>query len=963
MKENTIFTNLNDKQKQAVLTTDGPLLIIAGPGSGKTRTLVARTIFLIIEKKILPKNIMISTFTEKAAAELISRVSDALLEMGIKGVNVNDMYIGTLHSIFLRILKENSDFTRLKKSYRLLDEFDQQYFVYKNLKNYLAIEGIDNIIGNPQTSRWNKSETLMEWINKVSEEMLDVEKLIISKDEQISIIGKCYKQYIKELTEENTLDFSTIQSETFNLLTSQPIILKKLQAEIKYVMVDEYQDTNTVQELILLKLAENHNNICVVGDDDQGLYRFRGATIRNILEFKQNFQKDVCKEIKLETNYRSHPDIIDFYSKWMELQPEGWEEKGKKFRYPKKIAPPKDTTFNNYTSVIKISGKNDKDSWPKEVLSFLQLLKKDGKLTDYNQIAFLFKSVKNNNAISLANYLETNGIPIFSPRSAMFFDREEIKLLIGAFIFMFPQYQKLREQPNHHELEIWKYYDSCFEEFAKEIENKQNEDLHIWVAKTGKIHANLKANTDYAFSGILYRLIQFPLFRKYFDIDISGIATDVRPLYNLSLFSRLLTKYEYLEKIPNVFTPDRIDRHIKDIFDGYLRYLKDGGIAEYEDFDEVVPSGCVSFMTIHQAKGLEFPIVFVDSLYARPIKQHSEIDKILQGNFYRKQPFEPIEKTKYFDFWRLYYTAFSRAQNLLVLTCQEKDGRWKTPSKYFKSIYDTIPYRKDKSVKLDKLELAKTKEVTVKNEFSFTSHIAVYENCPLQYKYYKELEFAPVRQGAIIFGVLIHQTIEDIHKHAIRGETDKINKECISEWFEQNYSSLSKSERSYLNEPVKKVALRQVLKYVDRHKDSWDTIKEAEVEVSLVKDQYILKGKIDLIKGKNGTVEIIDFKSGDKPDIENDSDALDRNKRQLEVYSHLVEQLTGEIVSRMHLYYTKEEKGNPYISFEKKNLSVENTIKEFDTIVNKIESQDFSIKERPKKICGDCDMRFYCDSK
>ncbi len=959
------LNDLDPEKLQPVKQTEGPVLIIAGPGSGKTKTLVARILYLIAEKKVQPENIMVSTFTEKAARELVTRISDQLIHSKIK-INLNDMYIGTLHSIFLRILEENRDQTRLKRSYRMMDQFDQQYFIYKNLDEYSNVDGIDSILTNPRESKWDKAETLAYWINKVSEELLDIDKLHKSKDVRIKTLALICKQYYEDLSEENALDFSTIQTETFRLLDEHPEVLKELHEKITYIMVDEYQDTNTVQELILLKLAGKKNNICVVGDDDQGLYRFRGATIRNILEFPNNFKKDECKKFILQTNYRSHPGIIDFYTEWMDEITEGWEQDGTSFRFVKEIHPPEEKKFRKYKSVIKVAGNSDKENWNEEVYKFLKELKKKKILEDYNQAAFLFKSVRNDKVKELATYLEEKGIPVFSPRSDMFFDRKEVRLLVGAFIFMFPQYPQIRKWNDHAYLDIWQYYDQCFEEFAQEIRKSENKELKRWAALKAKSHNPLLENTDYAFAGLFYQLLQFPLFRQYVEIDLSEGAYDTRPIYNLSLFSQLLAKFEYLHQIPNVLTPDAINKNLISLFNQYFHFLRDGGINEYEGFEEYAPSGCVSFLTIHQSKGLEFPIVLVGSLNLVPRKQYTELDELLQQDYYRKPPFEPIENTKYYDFWRLYYTAFSRAQNLLVLTCEENNtgkGLARTPSGYFQPVYNKLLSWRDPKVKLDLLVLDKIKDVNIKKEYSFTSHILVFENCEQQYKYYKELDFAPVRQSAIIFGMLVHQTIEDIHNHAIRGEFDKIQEENIQKWFDMNYNSLVKKERVYLAIPAKIAACDQVLEYYRRHNDRWDIIQEAEVDISLVKEDYILSGKVDLIRGEDNTVEIIDFKAESKPNINDEVEKLQRYRRQLEVYAHIIEERYGQKVSRMHLYYTGEDKGNPYLTFDKEKWSIENTIEKFDEVVSRIERKDFIITEKPSaRTCRNCDMRYYCNT-
>ena len=297
----------NPQQQEAIHTTEGPLLIIAGPGSGKTFTLVERIYHLISQKRVQPEQLFVSTFTEKAAAELITRVSKRLADNNIT-VNLNEMYIGTFHSICLRFIKEHRESTRLMRNFTFLDQFDQQYFLYQNLSGYQGIEGSEHILGKPSTSWWRQAENLMKWVNKVSEEALNANELLDADEPEVQALARCYKQYQTHLEEESYLDFSTIQVEALRLLEEHPDILNKIRDKIAYLMVDEYQDTNTIQERILFKLAEPDFNLCVVGDDDQGLYRFRGATIRNILEFPQNdFSGATCKQVRLTTNYRSHP--------------------------------------------------------------------------------------------------------------------------------------------------------------------------------------------------------------------------------------------------------------------------------------------------------------------------------------------------------------------------------------------------------------------------------------------------------------------------------------------------------------------------------------------------------------------------------------------------------------------------------------------------------------------------------
>ncbi|WBY01522.1 ATP-dependent DNA helicase [Ramlibacter tataouinensis] len=954
-------TKANAQQLEAILATDGPVLIIAGPGSGKTFTLVERIVHLITQKGVAPESLLVVTFTDKAARELTTRISNRLIELGIQ-FNLNEMYLGTFHSICLRLLEDYREFTRLKRSFTLFDQFDQQYFLYQHIKEFRELPGAQLVMGDDQTGRWAQSKNLLKWVNKVSEEALDVTTLAAAPEPEIRALATCFAKYQELLHEHNSLDFSGIQYEALQLLEKRPEVLGQLRGKITYLMVDEYQDTNTIQERILLLLAGERCNLCVVGDDDQGLYRFRGATIRNILEFPALFDDGQCKQVKLTVNYRSHPDIIRFYNEWMKEQV--WDDGTRVFRFAKQIVPREDD-FPDMPTAVRLAASDDKGdttNWHAEVLSFLDGLKASGRLADWNQIAFLFRSVKNHKVVALARFLEAEGVPVFSPRSNMFFEREEIRLMIGALIFLFPQFPKVRAWAEGVHLDIWDYYDQlCFKPFTDELRKPENKPLLDWARPLAKRHAVLTQNTDYAFSGLFYQLLQFPLFSRFLTEEAVQGVDKGRAARNLGTFSKLLTKFEYLHFV-SVLNSEWLEKNIRDLFNQFLRFLQDGGIGEYEDEAEYAPKGCVSFLTIHQSKGLEYPVVVCGSLEAVPRKQYSALDVLLEdGGYLSKERFEPLDHIKNFDFWRLFYTAFSRAQNLLVLAAQEKQGQGKSPSKYFERLFYELPSWRD--VDMSALTFEAVKQINLKREYSFTSHITVFENCAEQYRFFKDLEFAPIRESPMLFGTLVHQTIEDIHKTVLRGEEGTITFDAINSWFSANYAMLSKKERVYLAPSSQQAALLHVVRYYERENGNWDRIKEAEVEISLVKDHYILKGSVDLIRGERNTVEIIDFKSEKKPDMEKDRDRLRQYQHQLEVYAHLVEERTGQKVSRMHLYYTGEDGGNPYVSFTKDDRAINKTIARFDDIVTRIERQDYQIAARPAKLCLSCDMRAYCDNK
>ena len=480
---NIKFKSANENQLEAITTTEGPLLIIAGPGTGKTFTLINRALNLIVNKKVDPSRILFATFTEKAAKELITRLSSALSDYNID-FNPDSMYLGTFHSICLNMLKDNIEYTNLKKNFSLKDQFEQQYFIYNNLQEFLSIKDFDEYINH--SSYWDKCEDIIKILNRLEEELIDSDKLVNSNNSTYIFYGRLLAKY-RELREKyNFLDFSTIQTETYKMLIKFPEVCKKIISNIDYVMIDEYQDTNHIQEKLTLLFGSKYNNICVVGDDDQAIYRFRGATVRNILEFSKHFPN--CKQVSLTLNYRSSKDIVNFYNNWMTTT-EGrdfnfdWD----KYRYPKKIIPAKHDK-NKSSTVIQCSADQENDIYYK-ILQMINELKNTGKINNYNQIAFLFKSVKNESVISLAYFLEKNGVPVYSPRSNMFFDREEIMFLIGILILLIPTTIASLGKGEIHK-GISNYYFKCINLTKNKISN--NDELLNWMKFRIEIIENLK---------------------------------------------------------------------------------------------------------------------------------------------------------------------------------------------------------------------------------------------------------------------------------------------------------------------------------------------------------------------------------------------------------------------------------------------------------------------------------------
>ena len=948
------FGTANEAQKEAITSTNGPMLIIAGPGTGKTYTLIQRAVFLIQKKRVNPASIMLATFTDKAAQELITRISEALSSRGILA-DTGSMYTGTFHVICSRILREYSEFTGLGKTFRILDEFGHAYMIMQHFKEFAAILNIEKVFRH--SGKWRQSCELRDYISKLSEELADPDELILDPDPAVSALGQAMKVHTKLFKANNCMSYSLLLAETYRLLRNNPEILENLQRKIQYIMIDEYQDTNYVQEQLVFLLGAESRNICVVGDDDQSLYRFRGATVRNILEFPDKWRE--CKIVRLMVNYRSSPEIMDFASHWMDNTGGffSWEN----FRYAKKLEAFRPAT--KYPSVIRLAGINSVDDWHEKILSFINGLRDSGVLKDYNQIAFLFRSVRIDSVQNLAHFLETNGVSVYSPRSNLFFSRNEIRFAIGCLISIFPDYMKSLQAGKFIKNDATEYYKGCLGILGRFIDKPNLAELKKYLLQRRRYHSQLTSGyTNYTYTDLLYEIFAYEPFARNLGIPIGSSAKDLRTTRNLSRLVRVFRDYELSYNVNNI-NAKNMHTQFEMMMNIYLRFRIDEGLDEYESDYEAVPSGHVAFMTIHQAKGREFPVILVDSLWAKPDSDLRQdwnnrlIDSVMKDHSHRPE-FEPHDKIKLFDFWRMYYVAFTRAQNLLVLTCNENNN---TPSKYLEIAYDTLD-DSDDVFKPSDIKLDEPKDSGLRKTYSFTEDILTYEACPMQYKFFRELEFPKALSQTTFLGKLVHTTIEDIHRAAINHEEHKITEPNISDWFDANYEKLSRTDLGYLSEKAKKTAFSQVMHYVRLQGNNWTGIAMAEAEVNLVRDRYILEGKIDLVKLLDGEVEIIDFKSGTKPNmnIVSDRERLENCRRQVNVYAYLAVHALGLNVARMKLYYTGEEGTAPEIVYPYDEGKAEEVVKGFDDVVDKIAEIDFEHRTDDIETCGECYFRHWC---
>lgn len=934
------YPALNDAQRGIVGHLDGPLLVIAGPGSGKTYSVVLRALNLLLLEKALPRQLVLCTFTEKAAFEMRDRLAAAARKVGYTG-DLSDLAVSTIHSFCNRILSQHRHRTELGHSFNTLDELTQLLFIFEHFDEIVGPAENDRFLLRWKT-RWTAIEGARGYFDKITEELVDPEHLTGSADPFLVAIGGAYRRYERALLDANRTDFAHLQRLVYDLL-GDPGTADAVTRDLRYLLVDEYQDTNYIQEQLLLKFTEKSRNLCVVGDEDQSLYRFRGATVRNILEFPQRVPG--CATVKLTTNYRSHRAIVERYDRWMASA--DWSgANGARFRYDKTMAADGSAAHPNYPSVIAIWGKDKRDEAAR-FADLVEFLRKNEVIADYGQVALLLHSVREEHSGPYLAALEAKGIPAFCPRARAYFEIPEVRDLVACLAVLFGWHGNGRGQVGGAVAELATYVDDAIVQLGSRFgaPHALAAALQRW---TGEIAALQEGQAlDLRPADYFYHLLALDPFK-------SAVRNE-NTARNLAIFSQLLNVFQSYYHYAVVTHKNREFLRFH-FFNSFLHVLYDGGINEYEDPDQPFPKGHVQVMTIHQAKGLEFAVVVVGSLSTQ-LASPKQIDRDLRP-VYHRPPFEPANRITLFDRMRLHYVAFSRPQKVLVLTAHEP------PKDHFTPIWQGLPqwpYVQKELLSAQRFEVRE--RMPVKKTYSFTGDLKIYETCPRQYQFFREYDFTPSRSAVIFFGLLVHQTIEEVHRIALDGKLDTLDEPRIRELFDRTFRFLVASDVRPIGDKAREAALRQVLNYFHQNRDEMRRVIQTEVDVSLEKDGYILVGKVDLMLGGDGKLELLDFKTSPRP--KDSPELIAAYERQLCTYAHILERRHGRHVDRLLLYWTSEaRKADALMVLPYDPRRVDEAGLHFDETVRRIQAREFAVTTPPEAaICKECDLRMLCHAE
>ena len=610
-----ILEGLNDKQYEAVTNTEGPSLVIAGAGSGKTKVLTHKIAYLMGEKNVSPFNILAITFTNKAANEMKERVEKLV------GDVAKDMWIGTFHSICVRILRRYIDRIGFDSSFIIFDTSDQRTLIKECLKKL----DIDDKMFTDRSVQFE--------ISNAKNEMLEPEQYQARAmgDFRKEKIAEIYTLYQNKLKENNAIDFDDIINFTIKILMNNPDVLEYYTEKFKYVLVDEYQDTNKAQFTLVSILASRYGNITVVGDNDQGIYSFRGADISNILNFERDFPG--TKIIKLEQNYRCTQNILNAANAVI---------KNNEVKYKKSL-----WTENEEGGLPIVYSARDEYDEGRYIVEQIEHLKRE-EYYKYSDFAILYRM--NTQSRAIEDILRREDVPYKIIGGLKFYERKEIKDIIS--------YLRLINNPSDN-IALKRIINEPKRGIGKtSLDKIQNisDETGISMYEIIKDAATYGLNRVYAnaqeFINVIEELRNIKDETKISELikltlNKTGYTKALETENTIEAENRIANLEEFLT-VAVEFEEQEADQNLNNFLEGITLTSDIDGMDEEQE--------TVTLMTLHSAKGLEFPVVFLVGME----------EGIFPGHKSMAEP-KDLEEER-----RLCYVGITRAKNQLFLTCSKQ---------------------------------------------------------------------------------------------------------------------------------------------------------------------------------------------------------------------------------------------------------------------------------------------------
>jgi DNA helicase-2/ATP-dependent DNA helicase PcrA len=1028
---------LNEKQKQAVEHKEGPLLIIAGAGTGKTAVITQRVIHIMKSEWAKPSQILALTFTEKAAEEMVERI-DIAMEYGYE-----EPWVSTFHAFCDRVLRENGHYIGLDTNFSLMTQSQSYIFMRRHLFDFPL--DIFRPQGNPTQfitdlikhfSRLQDEDCSPEDYLKFVKELSKKTKKEKQRYQELKELAETYQMYSQFKIEESKLDFGDLITLTLKLLRERPGVLRRYQDQFKYILVDEFQDTNYTQNVLVntLVLGKDYKNerklprnLTVVGDDDQAIYKFRGAAISNILQFKEIYPD--AKEIVLTQNYRSRQEILDSAYRLIKHNDPNRLEITENI--DKKLVASKVFENENKDSVNLIVAGNDnaEGEWvAEEILKLMgykdvernknkgtsfdeagqsSLLEgSSSKNSDYMFSDFAILTRSNAQSDIFVQTLRYYGIPYKLGGQRGLYTREEIQNLI-SFLKILADYKDGIAMYDLLTMDIWGISSREFVELnrlAREENISLFEELeNLWEVKLGEDDWKIE-ELNVGEKNIIKKILS--------PVTISSISDFLLILDNAlkmlgnsksigEILYHFITESGYIQYLldnennENIFKVSNIAKFfdlIKEfeknnpqtnIYE-YLDYLEysikvgDSPSVDDSDFDDF---DGVNILTVHSAKGLEFPIVFMCNLVSDRFPTRNMTDRIpIPEELIKESISEDVDSKQEHiqEERRLFYVGATRAEEKLYLTAAHFYGdakRKKKPSLFLHEILDEDvkePFSKpdvgglgesvteklahfkggDDILEADMQDIDTTKRVSY-------SQLTTYEDCPKKYKYSYVLKVPSKPHASLSFGTTIHNTLKDFYsllkdsKEGLEGIVEQPDLKKLLDLYDMHW--ISQGYDSKAHEEKRKQSGEKMLEQF--FKDLYSTKQKPyrlEESFSVHVGDSVFVGKIDridMVDEKKKTVEIVDYKTGK---VKNEANI--KKDLQLPLYALFAEEKLGlNVVAAKYIFVEHGEVVEVDVSEDRKKEAREKIV----DIIDSIKEKNFAAT--PGYLCRYCDYNTVCD--
>ncbi len=926
---------LNEEQKKAVTFGEGPLLIIAGAGTGKTTVVTERIKHLITSKKARPNEILALTFTEKASREMEERVDIAL------PYGTTQMWISTFHAFCDRILRNEAINIGLDPAFKLMTEAETILFFRKNLFKFDL--KYFRPLGNPTKFI---SGMIQHFSRLKDEDINPQEYLKWAKEDEHVELAHAFRKYEELKVKEGVADYADLIANALKLFRTRKNILKRYQGQFKYILIDEFQDTNFAQNELAILIAGGRKNITVVGDDDQAIYRWRGAAISNIIQFRKRFPK--AKIIVLTKNYRSTKEILDrSYDLIQNNNPDRLEVAEK---IDKKLESMRRIKGERIEVIYTDRVENEADEVAKKIKT-LNFRSKN----EWKDFAILVRA--NNHAEPFARALGRAGIPYQFLGPGQLFRQPEAKDLIAYLKVLY----NFEDNVAMYRVLTMDVFGIPPREVAVLVNTARKYGISLFEAceKAGlklvaMMHKHLGLIKKETAGQLLYYFLQDAGLLQ--QLTIYKTPKEEKTATNIAKFFDKLKTYEVEHEDASVYAVvDWID---------LSRNLGESPIASDTDWTE---NNAVNILTVHSAKGLEFPVVFLVNLVAARFptterKEQIPIPDALVKEILPEGDYHEEEER------RLFYVAMTRARDFLYFTAAKYYGEGKREKKLSQFIGEALGkesssfmvHSSSENKQLTLLEWEKKDEEikqVVRQPITYLSYsqLNTFTTCPLQYKYRYILRIPVPPTAALTFGDTMHKTIRAFYELA--RQRHKPTKEILLRLLDDYWSAIGYGDKNY-EDRMKTQGIRLLSEFYEKGYDAKKIPINLEQPFKIkITPTLNLGGKIDRVDAlPDGKIEIIDYKTGVAP---KNRDA--RNDLQLTVYALAatdpgIYKMPPEKVTVSFYFFEGQEK----ISATRTREQLENAQTEIAGKADEISTSDFH--PTPGKHCDFCEFRLICEA-